>query len=246
MAILASLIAQQTLAEYRVMLGGALNVGVTPVEAKEILYHSVPYVGIAKAFEFLHATNEVLASRGVELPLPGQSTTTHDGPVREGARAPEVDLRRPDRPDVRAGAAERQIHYPAVPQSANCFGDWQTRTGLDVKTRELADVRRSSSRSVDASRSSRGTSRATSTSATTSRFCSRVVTQLLPFIGYPRALNAIACLNEVLRKRPDRQRGASTNGGFGRTLTLPRKAGTPAFHSIATTASVGFPMRPHG
>ena len=25
-----------------------------------------------------------------------------------------------------------------------------------------------------------------------------VVTQLLPFIGYPRALNATACLNEVL------------------------------------------------
>ena len=62
MAILASLIAQQTLSEYKVMLGGALNVGVTPIEAREILYHSVPYVGIAKAFEFIHATNEVLES----------------------------------------------------------------------------------------------------------------------------------------------------------------------------------------
>jgi len=61
MAILASLIAQQTLPEYKVMLGGALNVGVTPIEAKEILYHSVPYVGMAKAFEFIHATNEVLS-----------------------------------------------------------------------------------------------------------------------------------------------------------------------------------------
>ena len=57
MAILASLIAQQTLSEYKVMLGGALNVGVSPIEAKEILYHSVPYVGMAKVFEFIHATN---------------------------------------------------------------------------------------------------------------------------------------------------------------------------------------------
>jgi 4-carboxymuconolactone decarboxylase len=31
MAILASLIAQQTLGEYKVMFGGALNVGVTPI-----------------------------------------------------------------------------------------------------------------------------------------------------------------------------------------------------------------------
>jgi 4-carboxymuconolactone decarboxylase len=28
------------------MLGGALNIGVTPVEAKEILYQAVAYVGI--------------------------------------------------------------------------------------------------------------------------------------------------------------------------------------------------------
>jgi len=35
--ILASMIASQALAEYKVMLGGALNVGVTPVEVKEIV-----------------------------------------------------------------------------------------------------------------------------------------------------------------------------------------------------------------
>ena len=28
-----------------------------------------------------------------------------------------------------------------------------------------------------------------------------VVTQLLPYIGYPRTLNAIACLNEVIPER---------------------------------------------
>ena len=75
MVILASLIAQQTLSEYKVMLGGALNVGVTPIEVKEIVYQAVPYVGIAKVFDFIHATNEILASRGIRLPLEGQSTT---------------------------------------------------------------------------------------------------------------------------------------------------------------------------
>jgi 4-carboxymuconolactone decarboxylase len=73
---LASLIAMQTVNEYKVMLGAALTVGVSPVEAKEILYQAVPYVGQARAFDFLHATNEVLVARGVSLPLEGQSTTT--------------------------------------------------------------------------------------------------------------------------------------------------------------------------
>lgn len=76
MVILASTIASQALSEYEMMLGGALSVGVTPVEAKEILYQAVPYVGIAKVLDFIHATNEVLQARGVELPLEGQSTTT--------------------------------------------------------------------------------------------------------------------------------------------------------------------------
>ena len=53
MVILGSLIASQTLSEYKVMLGGALNVCVTPIEIKEIVYQSVPYVGIAKAFDFI-------------------------------------------------------------------------------------------------------------------------------------------------------------------------------------------------
>ena len=70
MVQLAAIIACQALDEYRAMLGAALTVGVTPVEVKEIVYQAVPYVGLAKVFDFLHATNEVLVDRGVELPLP--------------------------------------------------------------------------------------------------------------------------------------------------------------------------------
>jgi 4-carboxymuconolactone decarboxylase len=40
------------------MVRAALNVGLTPVVIKEILYQSVPYVGVAKVFDFLKATNE--------------------------------------------------------------------------------------------------------------------------------------------------------------------------------------------
>src|ERR1700710_728991 len=76
MVQLAAIIASQAVNEYRAMLGAALTVGVTPVELKEIVYQAVPYVGLAKVFDFLHATNDVLTERGVELPLPGQSAST--------------------------------------------------------------------------------------------------------------------------------------------------------------------------
>ncbi|HVN47413.1 MAG TPA: carboxymuconolactone decarboxylase family protein, partial [Bacteroidota bacterium] len=76
MVILGALIASQTLNEYNVMLGAAWNAGVTPVELKEIVYQAVPYVGLARVFDFLHATNDFLKSKGVALPLENQSTTT--------------------------------------------------------------------------------------------------------------------------------------------------------------------------
>jgi 4-carboxymuconolactone decarboxylase len=95
MLILASMIGSQTVNEFKIMMGAALNVAVTPVEIKEIVYQAVPYVGMAKAFDFIHAANEVLSSRGISLPLEGQSTTS---PQRAGS--PESDIRRDDRSNV--------------------------------------------------------------------------------------------------------------------------------------------------
>jgi 4-carboxymuconolactone decarboxylase len=84
MVQLASMIACQALREYRVMLGAALCVGVTAIQIKEIVYQAVPYVGIAKFLDFIHATNEVLQARGVALPLEGQSTTSPETRYEKG------------------------------------------------------------------------------------------------------------------------------------------------------------------
>ena len=85
------------------MVGAALTVGVSPVEVKEIVYQAVPYVGMAKVFDFLHATNEVLTERGVELPLPGQSTTTPETRAEKGLRSRRRSSAASRRPALRPG-----------------------------------------------------------------------------------------------------------------------------------------------
>ena len=105
---LASMIACQAVSEYRVMLGAALTVGVTPVEVKEIVYQAVPYVGMAKVFDVLHATNDVLTERGVELPLPGQSTTTPETRAEKG-RAVQKQIVGADRVDALYASAPEEI-----------------------------------------------------------------------------------------------------------------------------------------
>lgn len=195
MVQLAALIASQALREYRVMLGAALTVGVTPVEVKEIVYHAVPYVGMGKVFDFLHATNEVLIERGITLPLPGQSTSTPETRAEEGL-AVQKEIVGADRVDAMyANAPADTLHLQRL-LSANCFGDHFTRTGVDVRTRELLTFAMLVSLG-GCDPQVRGHVAANLNVGNDRRTLIAVITQLLPFIGYPRTLNALAAINEV-------------------------------------------------
>jgi 4-carboxymuconolactone decarboxylase len=195
MVILSALIASQALGEYKILLCAALTVGVTPIEVKEIVYQAVPYCGIAVVLDFLHATNEILESAGVKLPLDGQSTTTpatrlEKGPALQRAVFGERIAQ------MREESPADQAHIQDF-LAGNCFGDTYTRTGLDLRMRELltfsmllalrgceAQLKGHIQGNVQV-----GNGRGTLLGA---------ITQLLPYLGYPRTLNALRCLNEDL------------------------------------------------
>jgi 4-carboxymuconolactone decarboxylase len=195
MVQLASMIASQALREYRVMIRPALTVGVTPVEIKEIVYQAVPYVGMAKVFDFLLATNEILKENGVELPLPGQSTTSPEDRAEKGLAIQKQIIGDSvvEKLHVSAPDDEKHIHRFL---SANCFGDHLTRSGIDVPTRELLTFSMLVSlggcdpqiKGHVAANLHVGNSRAKLID---------VLTQLLPFIGYPRTLNGLRAVDEV-------------------------------------------------
>ena len=198
MVQLASMIACQAVNEYRVMLGAALTVGVTPVEAKEIVYQAVPYVGMAKVFDFLHATNDVLTARGVELPLDGQSTTTPETRAEKGI-AVQKQIVGADAVDAMyASAADDELHFQHF-LSANCFGDHYTRTGVDLPTRELLTFAMLISLG-GCEPQAKGHVTANLNVGNGRDVLLAVITQLVPFIGYPRSLNALRVLNEVTTK----------------------------------------------
>jgi 4-carboxymuconolactone decarboxylase len=195
MVQLAALIANHAVAEYRVMLGAALTAGVTPVEAKEVVYQAVPYVGMAKVFDVLHATNDVLSERGVELPLTGRSTTTPQTRAQKGL-ALQKEIVGAERVDaLYAKAVDDEQHIQRF-LSANCFGDHVSRAGLDVPTRELLTLAMLAAlggcepqvKGHVAANLNVGNGRARMLA---------VLTQLIPFIGYPRTLNALRILDEV-------------------------------------------------
>jgi 4-carboxymuconolactone decarboxylase len=195
MVIMASTIASQALSEYKMFVNAALNTGITPIEIKEVLYQSVPYVGIAKVIDFIYATNELLTERGIKLPLEEQSSTTRENRMEKG-----LELQKAIFGNVIDKMYEQSpgdlLHFQKL-LSANCFGDYLTRTGLDINTRELLTF--SMLISMGGAESQvKGHIQGNLNVGNTRETLISVITQLLPYIGYPRTLNAISCLNEII------------------------------------------------
>ena len=189
MAILATLLGCQGTEAFRRELPQALDAGVTPVMAKEIVYQAVDYLGMGRVLLFLEITNEVLTERGVTLPLEGQATTTREDRLEKGAQA-QAEIFGPQMLEAwKAGHINRWL-------AANCFGDYYTRTGLTLAQREMITF---CFLAAQGGCEPQLTSHAKGNMnlGNDKDVLIRVVSQCLPYIGYPRSLNAIACVNKA-------------------------------------------------
>ena len=189
MAILATLLGIQGTDAFLLELPSALDAGVTPVMAKEIVYQAVDYLGIGRVLPFLRITNEVLTDRGVKLPLEGQATTTMENRLEKGAQA-QADIFGPQMLEAwKVGHIKRWL-------AANCFGDYYTRTGLTLAQREMITF---CFLAAQGGCEPQLTSHAKGNMnlGNDKEFLIRVISQCLPYIGYPRSLNAVACVNKA-------------------------------------------------
>lgn len=200
MAILAALIGCQGIDEFRAMLPAALNFGVTSVEAKEIVYQAVAYLGIGRVFPFLRAVNDVLTARGVALPLEGQATTTMETHLAAGEQA-QVDIFGEGMRGFSQSGPERTRHIRRW-LSANCFGDYYTRKGLGYREREMITfcfLAAQGGCEPQLVSHAAGNMRIGNDEA----FLIQVVSQCVPFLGYPRSLNALRCVEEAVKSQEE-------------------------------------------
>ena len=191
MAILSTLLGCQGLDAYKQQAEAALNFGLTPVELKEIVYQAVDYLGIGRVYPFLIVTNEILTQKGVALPLENQATITMENRLGKGVQA-QVDI---FGDDMKGFYKKSHINRWLA---ANCFGDYYTRTGLNYKQREMITfcfLAAQGGCEVQLTSHAAGNMRI----GNDKDFLMRVVSQCVPYIGYPRSLNAITCINNAAK-----------------------------------------------
>ena len=172
----------------------ALNIGVSPIEIKEALYQCSPYVGFPRVFAALEKANEVFKEKNISLPIESQSTVTEQTRFDKGLET-QVSIFGDAIHAAHSNAAPNQKHIQNF-LSANCFGDFYTRTGLDLKTRELLTFIMLISLG-GAEPQATAHANANISMGNTKDMMLEAVTQCLPFIGYPRTLNAITIINNL-------------------------------------------------
>ena len=179
----------QGLEEYRLMLPVALDNGVSPVEVKEIVYQAVDYLGLGLVMPFFKVTNTILLDRGEKLPLPKQATTMMEDRLEKG----EETQMRLFGPQMKDFAKKGTINKWLVD---NCFGDYYTRKGLSDKEREMITFCYLAVQGV-CEPQLLAHAKTNVGLGNDQQFLTKIVLANVPFIGYPRSLNAINVINQV-------------------------------------------------
>lgn len=185
----------QTLNELHEHVGAALNVGVTPVEIKEAIYQCAPYTGFSKVLDALSKVNEVFKERNIELPVESQKQTNEENRFEEGFKVQSSIFG-----DTIKKAHENAPHNLKHIQnylSAMCFGDFYTRSSLDLKTRELLTLCIISALG-GCENQLKAHVQGNLNVGNDKDLLINAITQCMPYMGFPRTLNALNCVNEVV------------------------------------------------
>ena len=179
----------QTLPQLKAHTNAALNIGVTPIEIREVVYQTAPFIGFPKVLNALNTINEVFESRNIELPLEKKGTITESERLEKGNEQQYPLYGNAMKQNMQDLPGEFAEVIPRI-LTELCFGDLYTRDGLDIKTRELiifcalaalgGTERQMASHAVGNLKV--GNSKETLLSA---------MVHCFPYIGFPRVSNAI-------------------------------------------------------
>ncbi|RSX56011.1 carboxymuconolactone decarboxylase [Bifidobacterium dolichotidis] len=191
LAIAAALLGAQGLDAFTMLLPVMSRSGLESPAIKELIYQATAYIGFAGALPFLKAMNLYLNAANVAQPF--ASATTVDRQNREQAGAEkQVEIFGEHMQHSAQHGSQETAHIRRW-LTANCFGDYYTRAVLTTRERELATLCMltglgSAEQQIKAHVAGNlhiGNSR---------QLIIAVLSQLVPYIGYPRVLNALSCL----------------------------------------------------
>ena len=188
---LVSLTVQQSNALLQEEVATALAKGLSPEEILEAIYQCAPYSGFPRAVDAVEIARGVFKAKNVKVDE-SRATVNAETRLQAGADAQGTLFT----PAYAEAAKAGKLNMPTIQYflSSNCFGDYYTRKGLDLNTRELLTmailVNLGTEPQLKAHISANLKIR-------TAEYVEQAIYNCLPYCGYPRTLNALRLLKEA-------------------------------------------------
>lgn len=197
-----ALATNQTLPQLKAHTNAALNIDVKPVEIREVIYQLATFIGYPKVLNALDTINSVFKSRSIQLPLQNQGTVTEGQRFEKGKEIQYPIYGEAMKQNMKGLPGEFAETIPRILTETG-FGDYYTRGGLNIKTRELmifcalatlgGTDRQIASHAVGNMKV--GNNKETLISA---------LVHLYPYIGFPRVANVIYAIKDAKVEKDDR------------------------------------------
>ncbi len=190
-----SLVTQGSTELLKAVVDSVSNEILSVTQIKEAVFQCAPYIGYPRVLDSLAVINQVLDNKGINTDIEPASTVDTETRFEKGV-------------DVQAtifgpGMRELAALGENMPRESklladNCFGDFYTRNGLDLQTREMLTlailINLGTEPQIKAhifGNLSMGRS---------PEYITEVIFGCLTYCGYPRLLNAQTYLKEVLEQ----------------------------------------------
>lgn len=184
-----ALATMQTLPQLSAHINGALQAGATPIEIREAMYQLAAFIGFPKTLNAVGIMNDVFKTRGIKLPLENMGTVNEKTRFKAGH-----DIQYPIYGDE---IKDKYKDVPEIPKYLTefGFGDFYTRKGLDIKTRELLVLVILTTIRSDSQIKAHvlGNLKV----GNTKEVLIATMLQCLPYIGFPNTMNTINIIKSI-------------------------------------------------
>ncbi len=210
---LVSLVTQQSGALLQEEVAMALAQGLAPEEILEAIYQCAPYTGFPRTVDAVEIARSVFKAKNVKVEE-NRATVTAQSRLEAGADAQGTLFGQTFRDMAKIGKdGMPTINYFLA---SNCFGNYYTRKGLDLNTRELLTM------AILVNLGTEPQLKAhigANLKIRTADYVEQAIYNCLPYCGYPRTLNALRLLKEAVAEAAN----ATADAGIAAAKSMPGK-----------------------
>lgn len=165
------------------------------IQIREAVFQCAPYIGYPKVINALSAINEVTTQSGIDMGIDHSAVLSSENRFESGL---DVQVKIFGERMRELAALGENIPRESKLLIENCFGDFYTRDGLDLQTREMLTL--AILINLGTEPQIKAHIMGNLNMGRSPEYITEIIFGCLAYCGYPRLLNALNYLKEVLEQ----------------------------------------------